>query len=276
MKKNKILNNILNKILPHNKNGNIYGDNFKKDVYVFDNKNKEENPFQNNLAQNKQNLKEHQEIINKEKNKKKQNKKFVSMENKWKAPKVLTANLVKGEITNFVSWKSQIKILIYSIISACLVVGLFYGVLLYQEKNINKQGEITKQKIKELDLNIRTAEKEIDKIKVFDRKLTYVKLLLDKHIYWSNFFDFLEKNIITDAYITGKFSSGIDEKYSFPIIAKKLSDVTNQIRIMSINKYVTDVKVESAQKLSDKDNGDGVSFNLEISLKPEIFYKYGD
>ena len=31
------------------------------------------------------------------------------------------------------------------------------------------------QKIKELDLNIRIAEKEINKIKIFDRKLTYVK-----------------------------------------------------------------------------------------------------
>ena len=276
MKKNKILNNILNKILPGNKNGNIHGDNFKKDVSVFDNKNKEESPFQNNLVQNKQNLKEHQEIINKEKNKIKKNEKFVSTENKWKAPKVLTANLVKGEITNFVSWKSQIKMLVYSAVVACLIVGLFYGGLLYQEKKLNKQGKITEQEIKELDLNIRTAEKEIDKIKTFNQKLTFVGLLLDKHIYWSNFFDFLEKNIITDVYITGGFSGVIGEKYSFPITAKKLSDITNQVRIMSINEYVNDVKVESAQKSSDKDKGEGVDFNLEISLKPEIFYKYGD
>ncbi len=276
MQKNKFLNNILNKILSHNKKDSIYGDNFKKDVSVFDNKNKEESPFQNNLAQNKQNLKEHQEILSKEKNKKKQNKKFISIENKWKAPKALTANLVKGEITNFVSWKSQIRILIISTVLACLVVGLFYGTLLYQERNINKQRKITEQEIRKLDLNIEKSEKEIDKIKIFNRKLTFTRLLLDKHIYWSNFFDFLEKNIITNAYITGAFSSGIDGKYSFPITAKKLSDITNQIRVLSTNEYVSDVKVESAQKTSNKEGGDGVDFILEISLKPEIFYKYGN
>ena len=126
--------------------------------------------------------------------------------------------------------------------------------------------------------------------------------MLKHHIYWTNFFQFLEENIMTDVYLMGGgFSGNTIGKYSFSVIGDSFSTITNQIKVLKNNKDVyevivnsgsltsyeidntddetteeenatsTEIVLEEIEELTDYSSESKVGFGMQISINPSIF-----
>ncbi len=188
---------------------------------------------------------------------------------KWEKLSIMGTNLIKGEIISFFDWRKKISVLLTAAISAFLIIAVAYGGLIFLEsKEINK-GRYFVDKINEINQRTEQAEDYVKEILIFKKKMKLAGELLDRHIYWTDFFEFLEKNTLADVYYSG-FSGNIGGEYALSATAKSFSAIARQTKIMRDNGDVLQAKVSGGQ--SGKEGG-SVGFQLELSVNPDIFIK---
>lgn len=215
--------------------------------------------------------KEYSEKINKKEGQK-DLEKFKSTE--WENPDILETNLIKGEVVSFFSWRKNLMIFLNTIILACLIISAIYGCLIYWQQGREKKVKVFNREFIELGSQIRQAEENIEEILIFQQKIKLAGILLDRHIYWTNFFSFLEDNIIADVYYFD-FSGDIKGHYNIAAMAKSFSAITQQIQVMKEDDRIVEVMVRGGDLSQANKEGQsgGVKFSLELSVDPKIFIK---
>ncbi len=204
---------------------------------------------------------------------------------KEKDRNVFDINLAKEEVTIFIDWQENINFLITCLLVPVFVIGFLYaGLIFWQTQKISRNsmyvGEIAELRQKQIE-----AERGIEDIITFQKKLKIAQDLLDKHIYWTNFFEFLEKNTLRDVYYSG-ISGNTDGVYTFDAKGNDFSSITEQVKVFRNNSYVKEVSVNagnisSSYKKIEDDNGQlpknsKVGFNINLVLDKAIFFnKYG-
>ncbi|MEK7203242.1 MAG: hypothetical protein AAB653_02915 [Patescibacteria group bacterium] len=187
----------------------------------------------------------------------------------WKNPDIVKTNLIKGEIVAYFDWKAKIVVLINVIILSCSVVGFAYaGLLFWQKQNIGKKEETIKKNIAQVEQANQAGEKNKE-IVIFQNKLNATTILLNNHIYWTNFFKFLEENTMPDVYYTG-FSGDTGGRYFFNAITKNYAGISKQINAMKANSHVINVKAEGG-KIAGRGEKSGINFSLDLEINPDIF-----
>lgn len=188
---------------------------------------------------------------------------------KWEKLSILGTNLIKGEIISFFDWRKKFSVLLSAAISAFLIIAVVYGGLIFLEKREINKGRYFVDKINEINQRIEQAEDYTKEILVFKEKMKLADKLLGKHVYWTNFFEFLEKNTLSDVYYSG-FSGNIGGEYMLAATAKSFSAIAQQVKIMRNNGNVEQSKAGGGQSSAE---GGGVGFQLELSVNPDIFKK---
>lgn len=215
-------------------------------------------------------------------------KKITRKENKkiWEKAGILETNLIKGELASFFNWKKGILILaIYSVLSGLIVAG-FYGGLLLWEQEIKKSGSESSSRIRDLNEQvIKPLEEDAKKILAEQEKIKLAGDLLRKHIYWTNFFKFLEDNTLSEVYYTSNFSGDTKGKYTLPARAKNFKIILDQVTVMRISDNVEKAAVsggsvslpkqekQGSQEEGGDKNAAGVNFKLELSVNPDVFLR---
>jgi hypothetical protein len=192
----------------------------------------------------------------------------------WEAPKILKTNLVKGENTTFIDWHHNFNLLVWACLSAFFLLVVIYGGLIYWETTAQKQ------KIK-LDSEIETIKKQIiaesgkvEQIDIFQEKLKYAAWLMEKHIYFSRFFKFLENSLLPDVYLTDGFSGKPDGNYSLQAETDNFKTLSNQLLFLKNRKEVISAVADGGTISANKGKQVGkesLKFNLNLKLVPEVF-----
>ena len=95
--------------------------------------------------------------------------------------------------------------------------------------------------------------------------------MFGQHIYWTNFFKFLEDNTIKDVYFTG-FAGDTGGRYSLNALANNYGNIAEQVNVLKNNKKVTAVEAAAGELVSgDRDNATKVKFTLNFSISKSIF-----
>jgi hypothetical protein len=230
----------------------------------------------------------------KEKEERKDKKKIRAEKNEkaetWESSNILETNLIKGELASFFNWKKGIIILLLNITFACLIVaGVYKGLILWGKQEM-KQGREISSKIDELDEQIKPLEEYAGEVLIMQKKIKLVSDLLKKHIYWTNFFEFLEENTHKDVYYVSGFSGSNNGEYALSARAKNFKTISEQVDALRLNDYVVKAGVsggnieyakqedearegETPEEKSPKEKIVGVNFQLKLSIDPGIFTK---
>lgn len=185
--------------------------------------------------------------------------------------KVIETNLIKGEIITFIDWHKKIVVLINVVLIPIFLIAVIYiGLMSYQKQSQAKIQEQTK-KFNELTEKIKQAEVGLKDITEFQTRLGIVSKVFAKHIYWTNFFRFLEDNTIKDVYYSG-FGGDTGGKYSLDAVASTFSNISEQVDILRNNHKITDVQTSGGQFIpGDGANKTKVKFTLDLSILKDIF-----
>jgi len=258
---------------------------FKATIKTKKNKNKNnKNNLVNNLENKKKISRKWFSFSKKEKPKEKklekleENNTFNSHKNKekkWNNSNVLETNLIKNQIIVTFNFKKSIfNLLFFIIFSSSIIWGGYTLLVRWGDSKVNYDQILL---LKKINTKITIAESEVVKILNFENKIALVNSILNKHIYWTNFFKFLEDNTLSNVYYKNDLSFDTSGKYTFNVSAEKFDTIEAQVKHFLANEYVVDASVSSGQVEGGKREelaNSSVSYNLELELKEKIFYDY--
>jgi len=187
------------------------------------------------------------------------------------APLVLETNLIKGEIVSYFEWQKKILTLVGAFFIPIFLVGVIYlGLMFYQKESQAKNLALVK-KFNELTDEIKREETGAEQIFSFQDELEITSEVFGQHIYWTNFFKFLEDNTIKDVYFTG-FAGDTGGRYSLNALANNYGNIAEQVNAFRNNKKVTAVEAAAGELVSgDRANATKVKFTLNFSISKSIF-----
>jgi hypothetical protein len=196
-------------------------------------------------------------------------------------PEVLEVNLIKDEMEVNFEWnKRMLSLFLPLFVAGLFVVEIYFGLDWWQTQEEQKAISL-KNDYEKVSQNVKNIKVQAEEVMIFKDKLAVSQKMIDNHIYWTNFFNWLEKNTLNSVSYGGGFSGDISGKYNFGATTKNYSDISWQVKQFKSDKYVSLVSVASgAAGGSDKDNKENkktgeqtVSFALELQVKPEIFFR---
>jgi hypothetical protein len=196
----------------------------------------------------------------------------------WEAPKIIKTNLIKGEITSYFDWKRNSFILLKRLAVTSIFIGGVFLLLLIWEMDINKRGVDIKDEVERLHGDATGKEEKIKEIDLFHKKVTVAEILLGKHIYWTNFFSFLENDILEDVYITSSFDGNTSGAYEFSAKAKDYKTLAAQLVLLENSDAVISVDIAGGNTSGVSTDQSGmdqssVDFGFSVVLKNDIFFK---
>ncbi|MDP3836750.1 MAG: hypothetical protein Q8Q67_01480, partial [bacterium] len=191
-------------------------------------------------------------------------------------PKVLEVNLIKDERQVSFDWQHNFSTLLFSLFVAALFLVEIYVGLNWWANYEEERALATEAKFSAISKEIKDMRTESDEILAFKQRSDIAHQLLNNHIYWTNFFNWLEKNTLSSVNFAG-FSGGTDGVYQLAASTKTYRDISWQTRVMLQNPAVLSVRVDSGS--SAKGEGEGkekleaetVNFTLDLKIDPQLF-----
>jgi hypothetical protein len=171
---------------------------------------------------------------------------------------------------------------------------------LWQQKQRRQSLEVS-QRFGRIDQLISLTENEAGNVLDFRGRLIVVNDLLSKHVYWSNFFSFLEKNTLPNVFYQD-FSGDTSGEYllkartdSFDSMAKQIKVFRRAAEVIEVSSEGGEmIKVEEKNKQEDKAKTEDqaviesddqtkketktkvinqLTFSIKIKVKPEVFLR---
>jgi Tfp pilus assembly protein PilN len=194
---------------------------------------------------------------------------------------ILKTNLMDGGPTFLVDWRKNFLFLGLGLFIVALVIGVLYGFLLIKKQNESMEGEELSQEIEIIQMQIEKEKSNLSDIDKLQKKLLISKDILDKHIYWTNFFKFLEDNTLENVYYSNGVSGNTDGEYTFESFTDNYRNITEQLLVLKNSDLVLEAEVTqgSMEEKEKKDEEEKniqekqTQFSLSLKLAPEIFYK---
>lgn len=187
------------------------------------------------------------------------------------AERILETNLMRGELAAFFDWRSKIIILAASALAPlAIVAAVYYGLAFYQKSSQAKNSALA-QKFAELEQEISREESGLEEILAFQPRLKTVSEIFKQHLYWTNFFKFLEDNTIKGVYFTG-FQGDTSGNYALDAVTANYGSIAEQIKAFRDNKKITAALASGGELAAGDDKNQSlVKFILDFSILKSIF-----
>ncbi len=214
----------------------------------------------------------------------------------WNKPSLTETNLASGRTTLYFNWSKFWLALVQWLVVTLFFIAISGSMLyLWQQKQRRQSLEVS-QRFGRIDQLISLTENEVGDILDFRGRLIVVNDLLNKHIYWSNFFSFLERNTLPNVFYQ-EFSGDTSGEYLLKARTDSFDSMAKQLKIFRRSSEVIEVsseggemiKVEEKTKQQDGqqviENEDKeleskgkvvknqLNFSIKIKIKPEVFLR---
>ncbi len=205
--------------------------------------------------------------------KKKINKKKIKKNDSIQNPKILEVNLVRDAITVSFDWRHSLLILSLILVMASLLISeVYFGLDYWQKQEEQKTNKISRQ-IDQTKAETSKLKNSIRKALNYQNKSLVFSKMIEHHVYWTNFFNWLEKNTLSSVKYQA-FSGKLDGNYNLKATAQTYADVSWQVKSFLNDPLTEKVKVDKAsQDNKEKGKDSRVEFKLSLKVKPEIFKK---
>lgn len=162
-----------------------------------------------------------------------------------KNPKILEVNLIKEEAQLDFNWRRNLRSLLFALgVTIFVILEIYFGLNWWQKDE--------EARLLSLQAEIKTVSQEVSQMRglakdalSYQAKTKEVGALLDNHVYWSNFFSWLEKNTLSTITFDG-FSGDLTGEYSLSGTAGSFAEVSWQAKKMLEAPFVKSVDILNA------------------------------
>ncbi len=173
------------------------------------------------------------------------------------------------QLSKVKSWKQIGSLAVITLLASAGVVVVFYFGLLTWNSRLTIIGEQTKENIQITENALAEFEESVKRINNTGQEIQRVYDLLNKHIYWTNFFALLEKYTLPEVRFSG-FAATNSGTLTLNANAPDYATMAKQLKILQTDnakEFVTEVEISGGTK-SDT----GVNFSVSLVLNPDLFY----
>lgn len=206
--------------------------------------------------------------------KKKKDKKIPASPGFSQNPKVLEVNLIKGEARTDFNWRKNLGSLLFALIIVALFVTEIYLGLNWWASYESQRLTQTENNFNQVSREINSMKAESDQVSAFKTRANLADSLVKDHIYWSKFFDWLEKNTLSSVHYLG-FSGKTDGVYNLQAQASSFRDISWQVRALLEDPRVIKVYSDSGSSAREDreavNPASSVSFDLYLQVDPSLF-----
>lgn len=177
-------------------------------------------------------------------------------------------NLVQTEAETIPPKTIFLKIFL-RILPALIIILATYFIAHFYSSNIKAK---TEAMVQELSTTVKISDEDVAKLESnasgVDRKVSVMRNIFDRHIYWTRLLDFLEESFVGEVYIktlTAENSGNLviqAQTDSFTSVAK-------QYLAFQTNPNIKEVSITGADKSGDEDV---VTFSVRLKIWPGIMY----
>lgn len=184
-------------------------------------------------------------------------------------------NLIPGRHMFGRSWKELVTIIGVAILAAIILNGAGYGVLRLWQNQIATRTVQVDTDIQNLKQQLEAHSKKFEpEMTALGNRIDNVAQLLNRHIYWTNFFDLLEKYTLPDVYYDG-VAAGTNGTFSLSAHGSSFATVSRQLMLLQspeASEFVERAEITSATQSEGLNGVPEVAFAIQITLNPNLFY----
>jgi hypothetical protein len=206
----------------------------------------------------------------------------------WTRPAIMETNLVGGQTTLYFNWRrfwlDLTQWLIVTLFFLSLCGALFY---LWRQNQIRQTADVD-DRLAKMNQLTNLAENEVSDVLDFRLRLILVNELLDNHIYWNNFFSFLEKNTLANVFYQD-FSGDTSGEYILKARTDNFDSMAKQIKVFRQSPDVLEVDTEGGEIIKNEpgttEAGEGsegevgsstrsqLNFSIKLKINPDLFFR---
>jgi hypothetical protein len=194
-------------------------------------------------------------------------------EHEFEKSNILEINLVKDQINVYFDWYKNIAMLVvFVFLSAVLVAEIYLALSWWQSENDSAVGQ-EEQRFIELSEETREIRAQAEEALTFQTKLNRANYILDNHLYWSNFFNYLEKNTLENVQYKS-FEGDILGNFTIPAVSNNFPSLGQQIYQLQSDPNTLEASISNGEKLeSTEENLEQVEFEIDLKVSPKLFKK---
>ncbi|MEI7498731.1 MAG: hypothetical protein WCK11_05655 [Candidatus Falkowbacteria bacterium] len=197
-------------------------------------------------------------------------KEFASPQ-KHKPQGIMATDLIKGEVVTFFNWQKNLTIFALLLFLDYLVIIIGYQTVLAWGNSKQIKIDEAEQKFLELKIERSRNEVNLNAINALQTKVAAASAMLNRHIYWTNFFPFIEENTLSNVSFSG-FSGDVSGKYTLAATTDSYYSMIKQLEHLRKNPNVISAKA-TGYGYSGTGADKTVSFGLELVINSNIFLK---
>lgn len=196
----------------------------------------------------------------------------------WSADNFKGTNLIKEKI-GYKELKKRGAVTLSLVLAAVIfILSANYAITLWAETKVEEKKAITSQ-LERIAQDKNNKRAELKDIFLFEKRLRIAKILIDRHIYYTSFFDFLEDNTLESVYFSN-FLGDTKGEYTLSATAKDYKNITKQIDVFREDDMVKEASTmggnlgkDGSSKEGREEAAGGVNFSLKLILDKKIFNK---
>lgn len=180
----------------------------------------------------------------------------------------LGINLVQVEAETVPVKTIALKIFVRILPAIVIIVGTYFITQFYSSTIKAK----TEALVSQLSTTVKISDEDIARLEKnasgLEKKVSIMRNIFDRHIYWTRLLDFLEQSFIAEVYI-----KSLTAENSGNLIIEAQTDsftsVAKQYLVLQNNKNIKEVSITGADKSGDDDR---VTFSIRLRIWPGIMY----
>jgi hypothetical protein len=167
--------------------------------------------------------------------------------------------------------RSMLVIVLILIVETLIMGGVYFWLTQSISKRVAEREQLN-LRIAAINKTVSELGKEMSAVVDLDHQIQTTVDNLDQHIYWTNFFRFLEDNARPNVHFM-RFGGEVDSgMFTIDIMGKTYRDVAEQIVVLRENPATLSVRATSASaRIGQAGEVEGVSSSMIVKIKPEIW-----
>ena len=189
-------------------------------------------------------------------------------------------DLLPNEFRTRIDPKSKLISLGLTVVITVAAIAAATGLLIVYQSSILKKIEAVRVDRSRIEQEISTLKPRQREALAIRTRTQLVQDMLDSHIYWTKFFELLEKNTINDVYYSGAFAGSLSGQITLTAIGTSFDSPARQLlAFRAATDFVSDVSITNASSTSIDTTlvppgslpPKQVSFSVTLKLVPDIF-----
>lgn len=189
-------------------------------------------------------------------------------------PNVVTLNLLPNAILRSASHQSPLVSLLRVGTLSMLGLTIVYLTMVCYQAFYVWRTQAAVEQLHSLDSTILGYRGLQGEINTASNTLTAVQTMLDEHVYWTQWFSYLERSTLQSVYYTN-FSGSTNGTMNLQAIAPDFATVAQQIALFQSLPEVTSVEVNTATRSGSVDattEAGTVQFSVSLQVDPAILH----